>query len=102
MFIGDMAGDSTLARSYRYDWPAGDDSNREGVPLHDEQHTANDSGALIVNDYNHVRALTGVSNNAALYQDYTRYFFGRDSGRVPVYVPPLDGRWTLLGHPPMP
>jgi len=97
MFTGDMTGNSTLARTYRYDWPVGDDAMPGEIPSHDELLTVNDSGAIIVNDYNHIRVLTGVVNNVAKYQDFIRYFFGRDPSRSPVYVPPLDGRWTLQG-----
>jgi hypothetical protein len=97
MFTGDMIGNSTLGRAYRYDWPAGDGSQPEEIPTHDELNSANDSGAIIVKDYNHIRALTELSNNLALYQDYVRYTFAQDSSRSPVHVPPLQGRWTLYG-----
>jgi hypothetical protein len=59
--------------------------------------TLNDSGANIVNDYNNVRAFTETTGNVGRYQDYQRLTFGVDTSRLPVYVPPLGGRWTLQG-----
>lgn len=97
MFSGDMIGNSTLARAYRYDWPLELGLQPGEAPPLDLLHTKNDSGSIIVNDYNHLRVMTAVSNNRGLYQDYIRYYFGRGSSRVPVYVPPLGGRWTLHG-----
>jgi hypothetical protein len=35
--------------------------------------------------------------NLGLYEDYQRLVFGVDRSRLPVYVPPLDGQWTLYG-----
>jgi hypothetical protein len=50
-----------------------------------------------VDDYNQIRVFTEVSGIRGLYNDYNRIFFGLDGSRLPVYVPPLDGRWTLYG-----
>jgi hypothetical protein len=98
MVSGKMYGNSTLGRAYRYDWPMGDGSQPAESPTQDELLTVNDSGAIIVNDFNHIRAFTELENgNFARYEDYTRLVFGIDSSRLPVYVPPLTGRWTLHG-----
>jgi hypothetical protein len=98
MLSGDMYGNSVLGRGYRYDWPIGEDSLPVPAPTHDELLTVNDSGAIIVNDYNHIRAFTKLENgNFARYADFHRYYFGLDPSRAPVYVPPLSGSWTLHG-----
>ena len=97
MLSGKMSGDSTLGRAYRYDWPMDAGGFPEESPTHDELLTVNDSGAIIVNDYNNVRAFTETTGNVGRYQDYQRLTFGVDTSRLPVYVPPLGGRWTLQG-----
>ena len=95
---GEMYGNSTLGRSYRFDWPM--DENNEPAEVSEESEilSANDSGAIIVHDYNHIRVFTETNGNLGTYHDYTRAFFGIDKGRLPKYVPPLDGRWTLYGY----
>ena len=94
---GEMYGNSTLGRSYRFDWPF--DENNEPAEVSEESEilSANDSGAIIVDDYNHIRVFTEVNGNLGTYHAYTRIAFGIDKGRLPNYVPPLDGRWTLYG-----
>lgn len=95
---GEMYGNSTLGRSYRFDWPF--DGNHEPLEVSQESeiHSSNDSGAIIVNDYNHIRVFTERNGNLGTYHDYTRAVFGIDPARLPRYVPPLDGRWTLYGY----
>ena len=97
LVAGEMYGDSTLGRSYRYDWQFDGNNMPVQSPTEAELLTANDSGAIIVNDFNHIRVFTEVDDNHGLYHDYTRIAFGIDKSRVPNYVPPLDGRWTLYG-----
>ena len=97
MVSGEMNGNSTLGRAYRYDWPFDVNGLPAQAPTNDDLLTLNDSGAIIVNDYNHVRALTETTGNVGRYQDYQRLTFGYDTSRLPVYVPPLGGRWTLQG-----
>lgn len=98
MVSGDMVGNSVLGRSYRYDWPVDDGLLPDEIPEHDDVHTVNDSGAIIVDDYNHIRVFTRVEDEIyAWYDDYQRLVFGMDPARIPVYVPPLDGRWVLQG-----
>ncbi|MBT8053641.1 MAG: hypothetical protein HKO99_09350 [Xanthomonadales bacterium] len=97
MISGDMSGNSVLGRVYRFDWPVDGGFLPGQAPDLDELHTVNDSGAIIVEDYNHLRILTGVLGNLGLYSDYTRLEFGLDPSRLPVYVPPLAGRWMLYG-----
>jgi hypothetical protein len=97
MNSGEMRGDSTLGRAYRFDWPLENGQPVE-LPTTTELLTHNDSGSIIVNDYNHVRVFTGTINNRGLYEDYQRLEFGVDRSRLPVYVPPLAGQWTLYGY----
>lgn len=97
LVAGEMYGNSTLGRSYRFDWPFDENNMPMDKPTEMELITENDSGAIIVDDYNHIRVFTKVSGNRGLYNDYNRTFFGLDGSRLPVYVPPLDGRWTLYG-----
>jgi hypothetical protein len=97
MDSGAMSGDSTLGRAYRFDWPFDESGQPEEMPTGSDLLTRNDSGAIIVNDYNHIRAFTETHGNVSRYEDYQRLTFGIDAGRLPVYVPPLDGRWTLHG-----
>jgi hypothetical protein len=98
MVSGEMYGDSTLGRSYRYDWPVGGDLPPEDNPAHDDLLTFNESGAIIVDDYNHLRIFTQLEEGIfARYSDFYRFTFGAGQDRLPVYVPPLGGRWTLHG-----
>ena len=97
LVAGEMYGNSTLGRSYRFDWPFDENNMPLEQPTETELITENDSGAIIVDDYNHIRVFTEVSGIRGLYNDYNRIFFGLDGSRLPVYVPPLDGRWTLYG-----
>ena len=98
MNSGEMRGDSTLGRAYRFDWPFDENGQPVEMPTTSELLTENDSGSIIVNDYNHVRAFTGTMGNRGLYEDYQRLEFGVDRSRLPVYVPPLAGQWTLYGY----
>lgn len=98
MVSGEMYGNSTLGRSARYDWPVADGLAPGEVPGHDQVLTVNDSGSIIVDDYNHIQVFTQIDGaEFDQYKSYHRLAFGRDSSRVPVYVPPLAGRWTLHG-----
>lgn len=97
LVAGEMYGNSTLGRSYRYDWQFDENDMPVQSPTEAELLTVNDSGAIIVNDFNHIRVFTEVNGNRGLYHDYNRIAFGIDKGRLPNYVPPLDGRWTLFG-----
>ncbi|HEY5776645.1 MAG TPA: hypothetical protein VIS57_11200, partial [Xanthomonadales bacterium] len=97
LVAGEMYGDSTLGRSYRYDWPFDENHIPLEKPTEMDLLSVNDSGAIIVDDYNHIRVFTGTRNNRGLYDSYTRIVFGIDKGRLPNYVPPLAGRWTLHG-----
>lgn len=94
---GEMYSTSTLGRSYRFDWPFDENFEPEQVSKESEILSYNDSGAIIVDDFNHIRVFTETSGNLGIYHDYTRAVFGIDKGRLPKYVPPLDGRWTLYG-----
>ena len=98
MNSGEMRGDSTLGRAYRFDWPFDENGQPVEMPTTSELLTENDSGSIIVNDYNHVRAFTGTTGILGLYEDYQRMEFGADRSRLPVYVPPLAGQWTLYGY----
>ena len=98
MNSGEMRGDSTLGRAYRFDWPFDENGQPVEMPTITELLTENDSGSIIVNDYNHVRAFTGTTGVLGLYEDYHRMEFGVDRSRLPVYVPPLAGQWTLYGY----
>lgn len=97
MNAGEMRGGSTLGRAYRFDWPLDENGWPVEMPTTSELLTENDSGSIIVYDYNHVRAFTRTMGNLGLYEDYQRLVFGMDRSRLPVYVPPLEGRWTLYG-----
>lgn len=97
LVAGEMYGDSTLGRSYRYDWPFDENHIPLENPTEMDLLSVNDSGAIIVDDYNHIRVFTGTRNNRGLYDSYTRIAFGIDKGRLPNYVPPLAGHWTLYG-----
>jgi hypothetical protein len=98
MVTGEMYGNSTLGRSARYDWPVAEGRLPEEIPEHDEILTVNDSGSIIVDDYNHIQVFTKIGNEEFdQYKKYHRLVFGHDSSRIPVYVPPLAGRWTLHG-----
>lgn len=97
LVAGEMYGDSTLGRSYRYDWPFDENGMPLERPTEMEVLSVNDSGAIIVDDYNHIRVFTEVTGNLGIYHDYQRIAFGIDKGRLPKYVPPLAGRWTLYG-----
>lgn len=98
MVSGEMYGNSTLGRSSRYDWPVADAFAPEEIPAHDQILTVNDSGSIIVDDYNHIQVFTKIENVVFdQYKNYHRLVFGLDSSRIPVYVPPLAGRWTLHG-----
>ena len=97
MNSGEMRGGSTLGRAYRFDWPFDQDGWPVEMPTTSELLTENDSGSIIVNDYNHVRAFTKTTGNVGRYEDYQRLVFGIDRSRLPVYVPPLEGGWTLYG-----
>ena len=97
LVAGEMYGNSTLGRSYRFDWPFDENNMPIEKPAEDEMITENNAGAIIVNDYNHIRVFTERSGILGIYQDYNRIFFGIDQGRLPNYVPPLAGRWTLHG-----
>jgi len=97
LVAGEMYGNSTLGRSYRFDWPFDENNIPLENPTEVELITENDSGAIIVDDYNHIRVFTKASGVRGLYDNYNRVFFGLDGSRLPVYVPPLDGRWTLYG-----
>lgn len=95
---GEMYGNSTLGRSSRYDWPLADVLPSGEMPAYDQILTVNDSGSIIVDDYNHIRVFTKIENvEFDQYRNYHRLTFGLDSSRIPVYVPPLTGRWTLHG-----
>jgi hypothetical protein len=97
LVAGEMYGNSALGRAYRYDWPF-DENNLPLEKLTEmELLTVNDSGSIIVDDYNHIRVFTKVTGNLGVYHNYHRVAFGVDKGRLPNYVPPLDGRWTLYG-----
>ena len=98
MNSGEMRGDSTLGRAYRLDWPFDENGQPVEMPTITELLTENDSGSIIVNDYNQVRAFTGTTGVLGLYEDYHRMEFGVDRSRLPVYVPPLAGQWTLYGY----
>ena len=98
MVSGEMYGNSTLGRSARYDWPVADGLPPGEIPGHDQILTVNDSGSIIVDDYNHIQVFTKIENvEFDQYKNYHRLVFGLDSSRIPVYVPPLAGRWTLHG-----
>ena len=98
MVSGEMYGNSALGRSYRYDWPVVDGLPPEEIPGHDQIFTVNDSGSIIVSDYNHIQVFTEIENaEFDQYKNYHRLVFGLDASRIPVYVPPLAGRWTLHG-----
>jgi len=98
MVSGEMYGNSALGRSYRYDWPVVDGLPPEDPPRHDQILTVNDSGSIIVSDYNHIQVFTEIENEEfEQYKNYHRLVFGLDASRIPVYVPPLAGRWTLHG-----
>lgn len=96
---GEMYGNSTLGKSYRYDWPFDENNLPLDLPTEEELLTENDSGAIIVNDYNHIRVFTEVKKQPphSDYQDYKRFTFGFGKSRLPGYVPPLNGRWNLHG-----
>jgi len=97
LVAGEMYGDSTMGRSYRFDWPFDENNMPLEKPTEMELITANDAGAIIVSDYNHIRVFTEVSNVLGLYRDYNRIYFGLDKSRLPNYVAPLQGRWNLYG-----
>ena len=97
LVAGEMYGNSTLGRSYRFDWPFDENNMPLDKPTEMELITENNAGAIIVDDYNHIRVFTKVSGVLGFYESYNRIFFGLDGSRLPVYVPPLDGRWTLHG-----
>jgi len=97
LVAGEMYGDSTLGRSYRFDWPFDENNMPLEKPTEMELITNNDSGAIIVDDFNHLKVFTEVTGNRGLYRTYNRLFFGLDKSRLPNYVPPLEGRWTLYG-----
>lgn len=99
LVAGEMYGNSTLGRSYRFDWPFDDNNMPLENPTEMELITENDSGAIIVDDYNHIRVFTKVVEPPPLgvYESYNRIFFGLDGSRLPGFVPPLDGRWALHG-----
>jgi len=97
LVAGEMYGDSTMGRSYRFDWPFDDNNMPLEKPTEMELITENDAGAIIVNDYNHIRVFTQVSGVRGLYHDYNRIYFGLDNSRLPNYVAPLQGRWNLYG-----
>jgi len=94
---GEMYGNSALGRSYRYDWPMDENGMPSESPTEEELLTANDSGSIVVNDYNHIRVFTESTGVLGIYKDYERFVFGFDKGRLPTYVPPLDGFWSLHG-----
>ena len=97
LVAGEMYGDSTLGRSYRFDWPFDENNMPLEKPTEMEIITSNDSGAIIVDDFNHIRVFTEVTGNRGLYHTYNRIVFGLDKSRLPNYVPPLEGRWALNG-----
>jgi hypothetical protein len=97
LVAGEMYGDSTLGRAYRYDWPFDLNNMPLEAPGEMEVLTVNDSGAIIVDDYNHIRVFTEVNVIIGTYDSYNRVTFGIDRGRLPNYAPPLDGRWNLYG-----
>jgi len=97
LVAGEMYGNSTLGKSYRFDWPFDENNMPLENPTETELITANDSGAIIVKGYNQIRVFTRTHNNRGLYNDYKRIVFGLDKSRLPVYAPPLDGVWTLYG-----
>ena len=97
MNSGEMRGGSTLGRAYRFDWPFDQGGWPVEMPTTSELLTENDSGSIIVNDYNHVRAFTKTTGHVSRYENYRRLVFGIDRSRPPVYVPPLEGGWTLYG-----
>ena len=92
-----MYGNSTLGRSYRFDWPFDENDIPLRNPSETELITNNTSGAIFVDDYNHIRVFTKVISLGTTYHRYKRVFFGLDNSRLPVYVPPLEGRWNLHG-----
>jgi len=95
---GEMYGNSVLGRSYRYDWPEALGYPPVAPPEHDDLFTVNDSGSIVVEGFNHIRAFTSIGEgNVASYDDYRRMYFGLGPGLLPVYAPPLDGRWTVHG-----
>ena len=97
LVAGEMYGNSALGRAYRYDWPFNENNLPLEKPTEMELLTVNDAGAIIVDDYNHIRVFTKVMGNLGIYHSYHRVAFGVDKGRLPNYVPPLGGRWTLYG-----
>jgi hypothetical protein len=98
MVSGEMYGNSTLGRSYRLDWPVAEGLAVGEIPGYEQILTVNDSGSIIVDDYNHIQVYTKIdSEEHYQYKNYNRLVFGLDSSRLPVYVPPLAGRWTLHG-----
>jgi hypothetical protein len=98
MVSGQMFGNSTLGRSARYDWPVAAGLPPGQPPAHDQVLTVNDSGSIIVDDFNHIQIFTRIdSAEFNQYKNYQRLVFGVDSSRIPVYVPPLAGSWTLYG-----
>ena len=97
LVAGEMYGNSTLGRSYRYDWQFDQQNMPLPAPAEMDLLSSNDSGAIIVDDYNHIRVFTRVSGHLGIYHAYKRVAFGIDASRLPNYVPPLGGRWTLYG-----
>ena len=98
MVSGEMYGNSTLGRSSRFDWPVSDGLSVGEVPGYEQILTVNDAGSIIVDDYNHIQVYTRIEDqDFDQYRNYHRLAFGLDSSRMPVYVPPLAGRWTLHG-----
>lgn len=98
MVSGEMYGNSTLGRSSRLDWPLADGLPVGEIPEYEQILTVNDSGSIIVDDYNHIQVYTKIdSEEFYQYKNYHRLVFGLDSSRMPAYVPPLAGRWTLHG-----
>jgi len=97
LVAGEMYGNSTLGRSYRFDWPFDENHMPLESPSEDELITSNDSGAIIADDYNNIRVFTEVSGILGVYHSYQRILFGLDKSRLPNYVPPLAGRWNLYG-----
>jgi len=97
LVAGEMYGDSVLGKSYRYDWPLDENTMPVENPTEMDLLSVNDSGSIIVDDYNHIRVFTEVTGNLGIYHDYHRIAFGIDKGRLPNYAPPLAGRWTLHG-----
>jgi hypothetical protein len=98
MVSGEMYGNSALGRSSRLDWPVSEETPVDEIPRYEQLLTVNDSGSIIVDDYNHIRLYTQIDEQQfGQYRVYKRLVFGLDSSRLPVYVPPLSGRWTLHG-----